>query len=942
MMRDDEQLRALIDRWEDLRQAGQEPSIEALCADCPELAEPLRDWIATLKASDWLEVSVREAAVPTNGIAADDTGDPRDLDLAPVGIAEFIDRLRASGLRPDGDLDQGDGLTGQDLARQLIERKKLTPYQAMCLCRGEISHLVLGEYIILDHLGSGGMGQVYRAIHRTMHRRVAVKTLPPSITTSKQTVRRFQREIQVIARLSHPNIATAYDAGQAKGVHFLAMELIEGQVLNGLVRRSGPLPIEQAVDIAVQVAQGLAYAHQSGVVHRDIKPSNLILDANGTVKILDLGVATLRPQETVSAEKPESLTDAGAIIGTMDYMAPEQSFDSSRTDHRADIYSLGCTLYFLLTGKLVYDGETPVARLLAHRDKPVPSLRESRPEVSAKLDQVYQRMVAKRPEDRYRSMDAVIQALKACPVEAIDRAGRPGRKTNRWLVGAATVCALALVGWLVGILLKIETPHGTLVLEIEQPNAQIDIDGANKISLMSKADGGPVEVRLRDGEYTIRVTRSGFAEHREVVVLSGERTQVRIRLQPLPVSKALSENTSPMPDRPDAQRSKPSSENVTPTPGQPDPQRAAAKWILASGGSLTIRQAAGPKVIASAAELPDGPIVVEDVYLQNNAKFSDEQLARLEPCFGLRQAHFGSTAVTGTGLKYLRQPGVLWLINLWGTALNDEGLEQVGRFTRLAHLNIGSNRGFSNAGLRHLTKLTHLEGLELGLTNLTDEGLECITPLSNLSSISLHNTKITDAGLVHLKMFPRLDELKLMNTGVTDAGLEHLKVLAKLKKLDLSDTQVTAEGLRTLHTALPDCEITKNDQQIPPEAVEFKGHKYRFVQASSISWKEAKEACEKLGGHLVCLETDEELEIVNKVRQGVVAWVGGCRHDDGQWRWLNGQVIPSGRVQFQVYPLEKKYFYVSVFGNGAFECRPESSLAPEKVEKLAGYVCEWE
>ena len=202
---------------------------------------------------------------------------------------------------------------GEQLARLLVKAKKLTAYQAQQIYSGKGKSLVLGNYVILDKLGQGGMGMLLKAMNRMMERTVALKVLSPAVVKSPETIQRFLREVKAVSRLEHPNIVTAFHADEANGTHFLVMQYIEGADLAALVKKQGPLPIEQAVSCVLQAARGLEYAHQRGVVHRDIKPANMLLDNSGSIKILDLGLARL---DAAGAAR-DQLTGSGEILGTI-------------------------------------------------------------------------------------------------------------------------------------------------------------------------------------------------------------------------------------------------------------------------------------------------------------------------------------------------------------------------------------------------------------------------------------------------------------------------------------------------------------------------------------------------------------------------------------------------------------------------------------------------
>lgn len=309
-----------------------------------------------------------------------------------------------SGLAGDQQSQDGEGL-----ARELVKQKRLTAFQADQIFAGKGPSLVLGNYVILSKLGHGGMGVVYKAQHRRMDRLVALKVLSPRIAGRPELTQRFEREVQAAAKLTHPNIVKALDAELDGARRFLVMEYVDGADLLALVRRCGKLPIRWAIEFTRQAALGLDYAHHQGIVHRDIKPSNLLRDKSGTIKILDLGLARM-----AAADGAADLTSTGAAIGTVDYMAPEQAADSRKADARADIYSLGITLWFLLTGRLAYEGDSAMAKLLAHSESPTPSLLDARPEVPPELERIFQKMVAKQPEQRYSSMAEVAADLERC------------------------------------------------------------------------------------------------------------------------------------------------------------------------------------------------------------------------------------------------------------------------------------------------------------------------------------------------------------------------------------------------------------------------------------------------------------------------------------------------------------------------------------------------
>jgi hypothetical protein len=271
----------------------------------------------------------------------------------------------------------------------------------------------LGDYVITGTLASGGMGQVFRAVHRLMGREVAIKALKSFRAADPGTCRRFEREVRTLARLTHPNVVTAFDAREEQGILYLVTELIEGEDLAHLVARQGPIPPLEAMDYIRQAALGLRYAHAQGIVHRDVKPSNLLRDEDHAIKVLDLGLARLRDDVPDGDRSDSGLTQSGQFLGTALFMSPEQARSPVDADERSDVYSLGCTLYFLLTGHPPFQSPSTIDTIVAHLQQPPPSLLlcDAGGPIPCLLDELLQRMMAKSPNLRPSSMQQVIQEL---------------------------------------------------------------------------------------------------------------------------------------------------------------------------------------------------------------------------------------------------------------------------------------------------------------------------------------------------------------------------------------------------------------------------------------------------------------------------------------------------------------------------------------------------
>jgi serine/threonine protein kinase len=346
-------------------------------------------------------------------------------DLSPdFSLDSFVQTTRKSGLidpaRLQSALDQLPQEVSGDarlIAQQFVAENLLTDWQASKLLRGKHKGFSLGKYRLLRLLGKGGMSSVYLAEHTLMRRRCAIKVLPIGRVDDTSWLARFHREAQAIAALDHPNIVRAYDVDHEqdgeRDIHFLVMEFVDGRSIQEIVADGGPLSLELAADYFRQAALGLEHAHRAGLVHRDVKPGNLLVDQQGVVKVLDLGLARFAE---VAEEQPLTVTHDERVLGTADYLSPEQAIDSHTVDARADVYSLGCSIYFALTGRPPFKEGSLAQRLMAHQMKDAPPIAEFRPEIGdtekgRRLVEIIRRMMAREPGQRFQTMAEVAAVL---------------------------------------------------------------------------------------------------------------------------------------------------------------------------------------------------------------------------------------------------------------------------------------------------------------------------------------------------------------------------------------------------------------------------------------------------------------------------------------------------------------------------------------------------
>lgn len=462
---------------------------------------------------------------------ADRLGSARDVPGTPARIQPmtytsaraFLDALRQTSLLNGTQLKEIEmaaahrSLDGaRELAQYLLQHDLLSAYQVNQVLQGHATELIRGPYIILERLGTGVMGQVFKARHQTMNRLVALKIIRPELLADPTAVRWFYREVQAAAQLSHPHVVHAFDAGPVDQTHFLAMEYVEGIDLARLVKRSGPLPVAEACAYIHQAALGLQAIADHGLVHRDVKPANLFVSqapaqdpaktgaglppghrsaVPGQLKILDLGLARL--QRATEGDATSQLSAEGSVLGTPDYLAPEQALDAHVVDIRADLYSLGCTFYFLLTGQPHFPGGSLAQKLEKHRAATPLPVERLRPKVPANVSAVVCKLLAKRPEDRYQTPAEVARLLTRSKVvstspstaqvqrprapndspPAMPRKRGMGRTAPFLWVAGAVVLAGAIMVWLVVPWRKEERAagHGKAPSTLAAPSAEAAI-----------------------------------------------------------------------------------------------------------------------------------------------------------------------------------------------------------------------------------------------------------------------------------------------------------------------------------------------------------------------------------------------------------------------------------------------------------------------------------
>lgn len=397
------------------------------------------------------------------------------LNRSGIVVEERLKRALKQLAAKQAEKGTGEKVSAELLATHLVDSGLITDWHVEKLRSGKYKGFFLGKFKLLGHLGTGGMSSVYLAEHKISGKKRAIKVLPKKRVSDKSYLDRFYLEGRAAAALNHPNVVRIYDICNEADTHYMVMEYVKGRDLYETVKAQGPLGFADAADYVAQAAEGLSHAHEKGLVHRDIKPANLLLTDEGVVKILDLGLALLQEEET------ESLTVLynEKVMGTADYLSPEQAINSHEVDHRADIYSLGCTLYYLLTSKPPFAEGTLAQRIAKHQTAEPPSIKEQRSDCPDELIAICQKMMRKNPAERYADCNELAQVAQHFTANCVSAVGT-SKKLHKIIAGGAASGGDAAAG------AEMPLATSTLPVEGEHPteagSRTEEIDGVETVS----------------------------------------------------------------------------------------------------------------------------------------------------------------------------------------------------------------------------------------------------------------------------------------------------------------------------------------------------------------------------------------------------------------------------------------------------------------------------
>ncbi len=753
----DNRIEELLIDWEVARQAGKVLTAAELCADAPDLVDEVDARIEQLLQTSWMMDG--SASNPST-----DAVETEPVRSSKVSIQEFIDKIRQHELLSDpqakehlDDLNLSQFSNAEELANRLVAAGALTKYQSDALLGYELGPLRLDRYTIVDTIGAGGMGVIYRALHRSMNRYVAIKTLPAQ-SFSADRMARFKREMQAAAKLNHPNIVTAYDAHECNGIHFLVMELIEGDDLSKIIRAQGPLDYPSACVICAQIASALEAAHNAGIIHRDVKPSNILLDASGDAQLLDMGLARVKQESFEQTFTSSELSQFGMPMGTVAYMAPEQAINASDAGAAADVYALGCTLHQLITGKPPFDAPSPIQVIVDHREKPIDGqVLSDRWKVPTPLVQILQKMMAKSPGDRFESMAAVQAALlpfadpehagSAAAAMTSERtttpADKPHAKTDAtrvkpwglFISGIALLLATCCAGWF------------AYYSSTDSAGNELDQDNVVKWSLNQGAilsiasDMGVQEIEDAQSVPAGKFQLTGI----DFLDLAGDEVPLKLFSPSIPLT-TISLTDAPITD----------------------------EVIHAIGNHSTLRAI--------------------DFY-NCELKCRPESWARLQ---NITRLQIQTCNLTGDALPFLNRLPKTEELYLPENAVDDDSLLSLNELKSLVKLDLAYNPVSAKTVLKLVEQLPPLTALDVGAIEFSPAEVESLMDKTDLEYLAMNYSAIGDAIVLKIAAEPDITDLLLNDTEITDQAVDAVRSMERLDFLDLSNTAISDDAVASL------------------------------------------------------------------------------------------------------------------------------------------------
>ena len=546
-----------------------------------------------------------------------------------------------------------------------------------------------------------------------------------------------------------------------------------------------------ALQFVLQVAQGLQYAHEHGIIHRDIKASNVLMTRQGTIKILDMGLARIQTDD--EKEKQEELTASGMVMGTIDYMAPEQAEDAKTADNRSDIYSLGCLLYYLLRAQPVYPEETLVKKILAHQQAPLPAIADFRSDVTGSLDNLFHGMIAKKPEDRFQKMDEVIVELERLQASLRDNSAL-----------AADMSDSNMRNFLRNL--------GVEEMQTIVPSTQEQLDADFPPSLRTQALHQSFSTGLEK-----QVSPKPRASQTKLIAGLVIITLIAT------IAVGLGSGDSGSSDPSQATGSK--SENVAVDPATEQktesietPQNALGDWevaryLLLLGGTVRINDE--DRDYKREKNLPKENLVLKHVDMSLCPTFDDESLKRLKSCSSITHLNVSNSRVTDFGLRQLPVWQELQELNVGNTEVGDLGIQPFAECPKLRDIMLHQTH-VTDEGLKTFQNLAELTELSVAVTQISDEGIKALHNSQQLLYLHLNQTSIGDEGLQALRNSTKLVTLDLYSTNVSDESIELLSKMQNLRQLKISKTKLTETGIRRLSEMIPLCSITWDGGKLGP------------------------------------------------------------------------------------------------------------------------------